>query len=192
MTRKLLFTEEELWRAFEYVSGDLNEQDAEDFEQQMLTDNSLCEAVAEAVRLSVDVAACTDTAEQRLFVQQTESRQASPDSRSVTAATVVTICCCLALTALLAVFVSKETSVPIAKTGGRIQAANLDAELLVDVWVESVAADAVAETEHSDDFSSDLDVPDWMLAALTLADVAGREDSDMPVEGLMPDDSDVF
>ena len=83
-------------------------------------------------------------------------------------ATGIAVCCCLAL---LVVVSQPASNVNMANATGSVE--QEDAELLVGVWTDEAISGAVIELEESDIVPDNLDVPDWLLAAVTISDLDG-------------------
>ena len=172
MAVKSTVSEEQLFQAFQYVAGELSASEADCFEQRLQVEPLLFEAVAEATILTSAV--LTSKARQTHVTCSGQSTPVRSISRSIAA--VVAMACCLVLTVLLSSSHEPETAATNVE----------DAELLVSTWADSFAEQAEYESEVEDQADQNLDVPDWMLAALTLSEVSDVETSDMPVDSLMP------
>jgi anti-sigma-K factor RskA len=187
-SHRIHFRDEQLWQAFRYVAAELSVTDAEAFEQQMLQDAALCEAVAAATMLLSNVAASGRQSRTMPPSSATLSRPPGFAGRFRTVAVTAATCCCLALVLLLSRFPDTST-----ETIGLVaQAAATDAELLVAAWAEDFELQADEESEYDDSVQQELAVPDWMLAAMTPLDLDALERSDMPLDELMPDDMEFF
>ena len=187
-SHRIQFQDEQLWQAFRYVAGELSVADSEAFEQQMLQDSALCEAVAEATILLSTVAASGRKSHIMPPLSATRSQQSRAAGRYRTVAVTAAACCCLALVLLLSRLSDTST-----KAGGVIaQADPTDAELLVAAWAEDFALQTAQESEYDDSVQQELAVPDWMLAAVTPLGPDALERPDMQVDELRPDDMEFF
>ncbi len=187
-SQKNQFSDEQLWQAFQYVGAELSTAEAEALEQQMLRDVSLCEAVAEATMLTSSVAASGRPRHTIVPTSVSSSQNAGPAGRNQVVALMAALCGCLALVVVSSGF----PDVPNGLAGVVAQADSIDAEFLVAAWADNFAAQTDEESEYDEFVQQELAVPDWMLAAVTLADLGAVEHSDMPVDGLMPDDMELF
>ncbi|MDG1894727.1 MAG: hypothetical protein P8J37_07455 [Fuerstiella sp.] len=181
--QKIQFSEQQLWQAFRYVGAELSVADAEAFEQQMLQDAALCEAVADVILLLSSVA--VSGRPRHVGASAALSRKSQFGGRSRTVAVTATVCCCLALVLMLPQLPgTSETTV--------VQTETADAELLLAAWAENISIQTDEDSEYDESVQHELAVPDWMLAAVTLSDIEQLKNSDMPVDELVPDDSGVF
>ena len=164
---QMQFTDNQLLLAFRYVAGELTVDESEFFEQQLLTDQSLCEAVVEAVFLGSLVASSSaPIAATRLKLNSSCVVRPSlePVRRSYSyLVTGVTACLCLFM--LMAIY-SRSTVQPI---GVSQMVQQDDAELLVSVWATEPEEAGDLALDESDLIVEELDVPDWLLAAVTIA-----------------------
>ena len=181
-SQKIQISDEQLWQAFRYVGAELSTGEAEAFEQQMLGDVSLCEAVAEATTLTLTVAASTQPRHLVVPLSATLSQNAGPVGRYRIVALTAAMCGCLALIVALSGFRHRTDD----SADVDAQADATDAELLVAAWADNVGAQTDDEADYDDSIRRELAVPDWMLAAVTLSDLEAREHSDMP------DDMELF
>jgi hypothetical protein len=180
--------DEQLWQAFRYVAAEFSVVEAEAFEQQMLQDSALCEAVAEATMLSSSVAASGRRYGPIAPPIGTLSLNAGVSQRYRTVAFTAATCCCLALVIIL----SGHSDISESPTDDIVQTDIADAELLVAAWVENLVGQTDDESEYDDFNQQDLAVPDWMLADVTLSEIEGLERRDMPVDDIVPDDMELF
>jgi hypothetical protein len=185
---RIPFTDEQLWQAFQYVSGELCAEECETFERQLQDSAGLCEAVAEVVLLTSEIAACG----QSRSIVPSASLEASQQARSTArknraVAALTAICCCLGLVLILSQGpIATDSAVDVVSGQETI-----DAEYLVTAWAVSSAPEVVA-SEFYESGETELDVPDWMLAAVTLSEMAEGVDSDTPADSVMPDDMELF
>ncbi len=174
--QKIQFSDEQLWQAFRYVGAELSTVEVEAFEQQMLRDVSLCEAVAEATKLTSTVAASGLPRHMIVASPATLSHHANPVGRYRIVALTAALCGCLTLIVVLSGF--RDTSDGAIEAVAQLD--STDAELLVAAWVENYSAQTVDESEFDETIQQELAVPDWMLAAVTLMDLETSERSDVP------------
>lgn len=162
------FTEEQLLLAFRYVAAELPTDEAEEFEQQMLTQQSLCEAVVQASSLSSLIASSTP----QLTVQhpkvqldvaaKTSVVKSSRKSRSLLM-TVISACLCV----LMLSAINRTDKGPASAVSQTSE--NDDAELLMSVWANEGEESVEPSLDESELLSDELDVPDWLLAAVTIS-----------------------
>lgn len=191
MSTQQSFTEEQLWQAFRYVSAEMSPEEAESFEDRMLANTDVCEAVAEATRLTGIIAVSDIKPDASLVCLAEDVSATRPWWSSVAASTAV--CCCLMLIGLMTLRLQTVDESPSGHETVMESADGLaDAELLVNAWVDSVSAEDVLDSDTVESVQADLDVPEWMIAAVTLSDIEGVDGDDMPVERLMPDDVELF
>ncbi len=187
-SHRIQFQDEQLWQAFRYVAAELSVADAEAFEQQMLQDSALCEAVAEATLLLSSVAASERPSQIMPALSATQSQQFRAASRYRTVAVTAAACCCLALVLVLSQLPDTSTTA----SGVIAQADPTDAELLLAAWAEDIALQTAQESEYDDSVQQELAVPDWMLAAVTPQGPDALERPDRQVDERMPDDVEFF
>ena len=152
------FSEDELWLAFQYVAGELSTVEAEVFEQQLRDCVSLCEAVVEATLLTSAVAG-SQQYEARPAVATAVSRQTNRGHSGIAA--LVAVCCCI-----FAVFIATQFS----DTAAVVAVESTEAERLVDAWADTFSTDNHQEVYNTDFQQQELDVPDWLMAAVSLAE----------------------
>ena len=170
-------SDEQFWQAFQYVAGELSAIESEVFEQRMLEDVSLCEAVTEAALLTSSVAAARRPQQKPVVPVSVPYQQSD---RSYRATAVIAVVCCCVLVAMVAANFSQFR---VGSGEETLAAVPSEAELLVNAWVESSSEDASPEAEGVELRPQDLDVPDWMLTAVSLADLDHSADADGPGEG---------
>ena len=163
--------DENLLQAFRYVASELTADESDSFELAMLEDPSLCDAVVQVTSLTTAISATASQpaklARPTVVVNQIASER--PARATTTAiATGIAVCCCLAL---LVVVSQPASNVNIASVTGSVE--QEDAEMLVGVWTDEAISGAAVELEESDIVPDDLDVPDWLLAAVTISDLDG-------------------
>lgn len=166
--------DENLWQAFLYVSGDMTEAQSELFEERLLEDESLCEAVSHAVRLTAAVAE-GDVDHSVLRPAPVLSVQAGPaERRRNPAATVkghsgiaalAALAMCLCVMWAISGFQDREPGGAVA-----LETSETDAEWIVSVWAEESAMAATGPDELEGDLDEDLDVPDWLVTAVSISD----------------------
>ncbi|MEQ9411113.1 MAG: hypothetical protein RIK87_25600 [Fuerstiella sp.] len=207
--RQYTGTEDQLWRAFRYVAGELSASEVEDFEQQVLTDVTLGDAVAEATLLASAVASgCADASVSSVTKRKPTTSKpaasscsigsvlpvATPSSspvvgsgrRVIAAAATIVSCLCFAMLIFRpGVPVDSITELVEAEEPGSV-------EMLVTVWVDSSDSLTEFEAELEEPVEPELDVPDWMLAAVSLTAISEHDRPAGVDEDLMPDDRDLF
>lgn len=178
----------QLWQAFLYVSGELSADDEQKFEDQMLVEPLLCEAVVDASRLTTAVAdglrflpssvVPTVAATGLKTTLATTNRRPIRSRREVFTACAA-VCCCLAAVLMTVQF----AATPEAQISG-VQPT--DAEQLVDAWADSYSNEFATEADHGDFEQQQLNVPDWMMAAVSL-DAAGESGGGVDGDGVEAD-----
>lgn len=164
--------EDRLWRAFLYVSGELSNGESDEFERLMLEDDQLCEAVIEATQLTSAVAGSRSVSPQVVSMTDLPPLTASKLRRGRWAG-LVAICCCMFVVVVTSQFSTlSDPSVAVSETA--------EAEQLVDAWADSRSTEVLAEIDHSDFGPQDLEVPGWMMAAVSLE---GSGDAGSAIEG---------
>ena len=167
MNSQQTFSDDQFWQAFQFVAGELPDAQSEAFELQMLDSPTLCEAVSEAVRLSAAVAAGVESpkpiARPTIVRCESPSRRRRSFGKSVVAIS-ATVCCCLLLLLVVSSDSNFESAIAIDDD------ATEEAELLVSAWASGFADDVGDEADDAEFDQQELDVPDWMLAAVTLTD----------------------
>lgn len=169
--------EDQLWRAFLYVSGELSDDKADEFERQLMDDELLCEAVVEASRLTSAVADSFQTSPQRLVATDCSRRPAKNRLQGVAA--LVAVCCCV-----FAVVSAMQFSATPEQQFGYSEPT--EAEQLVDAWADSFSETAPQSADHGDFAEQTLEVPDWMVVAVAL-DASDASDSDLNGNGVDAD-----
>jgi len=80
---------------------------------------------------------------------------------------IVSVCCCLLLVVVSARFGSQPASLAtLAESSETVDVAA--AEALVDVWADSLELENEDESESVDSLPEELDVPGWLLTAVSL------------------------
>lgn len=158
------FNDQQLWEAFCYVAGEFTDVQEEAFEQRMLEDGMLCEAVRYVAMqttaiASVHVAGPVQAKLVCLPVAVTEHRRA--DSSRVIAG-LMAVGCCL----LLAVLTATVSESPAHSA--QVVDNTKQAELLVNFWASESRLDDGQETESVDLLSEEIEVPEWLFAAVAL------------------------
>ncbi|MEZ6130126.1 MAG: hypothetical protein R3C59_15685 [Planctomycetaceae bacterium] len=166
-----ILTDDSLWHAFRYVAAELSDAEAESFEQQLLNDAELCEAVIEVTRLTSAVASGSSLLPVKpvTLVASTPpvalpSANGSPSRVGRTVAVVAALCCCVIFVTRTSSVSNPEPSDVIAVDGHSFDS---DAELLVSVWAAGELHEDDMETDGTDLLNHDLDVPEWLLTALS-------------------------
>ena len=178
------FSEDDHWLAFRYVSGELSAADAEAFELQMLDDPRLCDAVVEAGLLVTTIAS---TEKQPAAAR--EKQRVSPRPQTAIAS-FVAVCCCLLVVSLAArLATTRDSGSESVASSGSAEVENV--EVLVDVWIDGISDDAEMESIEADLLSQDLEVPGWLMAAVSL-DVGEPSASDRAPAGSLLDDTELF
>ncbi|GEM_PF-1338404 len=185
--------EDPRWLAFQYVAGELSAKAAEAFEVSMLTDPELCEMVAEASLLCCAVYQSSVGDESGLpkvtvpvcSVQCGKSIQAS-HSRGMLAA-MVSVCCCLGVAAAVSNLTIDSSGVRLVETTD----SESDAELLVDAWVDGANRFSGNDIDEPEPFSSELDVPEWLLTAVAIASI-DQDGATASGDEAIPDDMELF
>ncbi|MCP4170925.1 MAG: hypothetical protein GY758_09165 [Fuerstiella sp.] len=186
--QKIKFSDEQLWQAFQYVAAELSVADTEAFEQQLLLDVALCDAVATATVLTSTVAAGGRQRGTLVPSCVTLPQKSHPKARHRMVAVTASACCCLALVLFLSLLPGTSGDLSVSTAQENVA----DAEWLVAVWSENFADHADEESDYDDSAEQELAVPDWLVAAVTLPDVDEIQRSDMPTDKLMPDDMGLF
>lgn len=155
------------WLANRYVTRELSTDETAAFEEQLASDEAACDAVARAMTLNLAVVAAFDTPtfDTPTFAATVVVAQPSVVVPSRLAASVITA---LAATAIAAAGVALMVETGNPTRNGL--AHKEGADRIVAAWVHGEAArnnfDDDDMLDSNDD--SDLDPPDWMLAALTV------------------------
>lgn len=149
------------WLANCYVAGELADAEATAFEARLANDEAACEAVAHAMELNLAVAAAFDLPPATLRPRPIVS---SPTRWAGAAITAVAASAVAAASVALMVGHGSTTNGLARKDG---------TERLVAAWASGEAARNNAADDESIDVANEVDLepPDWMLAALTVADV---------------------
>lgn len=162
-TNETHFTDEDFWQAFRYVAGEMSGEEQMEFEALLETRLSLCLAVAEASALTLTVAvdaSSTKTVPSPVILDRCSSTRGRSSHRRIAA--VISLASCL----ILAVFVGKHT-VPTLVTE---TTSGADAELLVAAWADGIENQEATDAFTDEEPVTELQVPDWMLAAVTLSE----------------------
>ncbi len=155
------------WLANRYVTRELSTDEAAAFEEQLASDEAACEAVARAMTLNLAVVATFDKSafDTPTFAAMVVVARPSVVVPPRRAASVIIA---LAATAIAAAGVALMVGTGNSDRNGLAHKEGTDR--IVAAWVHGEAARNNFEdddTLDSDD-DSDLDPPDWMLAALTV------------------------
>lgn len=159
-------SEAKIAQAIDYISGLMTANEEEQFENQLEVDMHLQEAVIQATRLGLAIASSDQQESAPVAnvvrigaslerVSASRPEQTNSRSRNVVRRMAVATSL-LACTLVLAV-----TSNTIPRQQG------VDAAIIIDAWASSEPSDSEADFAASDDDSTDLDVPDWMLTAVS-------------------------
>jgi ferric-dicitrate binding protein FerR (iron transport regulator) len=167
MTTSEMTTRNDLaWLANCYVADELSTDEAAAFEARLANDEAACDAVARAMELNLAIAAAFDSQPATLVPQHSAfSIQPSAPSRR-TASTITALAATAVAAAVVALMVGRSpTANGVARKDG--------ADRLVAAWASGEAARNNAADDDTLELAddADLDPPDWMLAALTAADV---------------------
>ncbi|MEO2031192.1 MAG: hypothetical protein ABGZ35_03810, partial [Planctomycetaceae bacterium] len=162
------------WLAYQYVHGEMAADDTESFEQKMLEDGDLCEAVAEISLLLTAIASSADAAG---MAPLRPHHVPSGSVVSRVAATLAALCCCVGLVVIL----STSSMLQPARTGNMTEIS--EATMLVTAWVDTGLTTEDRE-EHETDVTDEgkLVVPEWMLAGVSGIVIDETEPADMPDE----------
>lgn len=174
------------WQAFRYVTGELVEAEDVAFEARLENDAVACEAVCEVTKIVYAVSAVPNARSTKPVVKATVLRPAANSGRSL-AATIASIACCLLLLIMLG-----RQSQDVSEVASMSETGSSDAELLLAAWIDSRGPLVEDERGHEDSVAEDLDVPEWMLAGLTLSDVEEVNGTEIPGEHGIPEDSELF
>ena len=170
--------DENFWQAFLYVSGEMAEAESAVFEQRLLEDERLCDAVSEAVRLTAAVAEQSvvnrhiapeivrpaAVVSLQAAASQRRGSQAPVSSHSGIAA-LAALAMCLCVMWAISGFEVRDAGEAVA-----METSDSDAEWIVSVWAEESAMESAGLDEPDGDLDEDLDVPDWLVTAVSLSD----------------------
>ncbi|MBA4019911.1 MAG: hypothetical protein C0483_22315 [Pirellula sp.] len=179
---ELRVNDELLWTAYQYSVGELSDEAARLFEEQLSIDPVACDALAEAVKLGETVRAAID-------LQPVASATAASAGRSATATWIM-----VATAACVALVVGWQTFRTAGEQGPQEVAeaqAESDSRLLAALgpehsWdapsslVDALTTEDEVETEDHDlavQTADDMDMtaPDWLLAAVVESTSAANE-----------------
>lgn len=148
------------WLANCYVAGELSAEETAAFEARLENDEAACEAVAHAMELNLAIAAAFESSP--LAARHIPLKQ--PSRWTGVAITAVAATALVAASVALMIGHGSATN-GIARKDGT--------ERLVAAWASGEAARNNAADDELIEVANDadLDPPDWMLAALTVADV---------------------
>lgn len=210
-------SDELLWQALQYLSGELSSSEAEEFEARLAEDCDLCEALSRAVVLSEAVIACErDSHQSRVVARPVVANPVagegltSAPTRRRSIAVLGTVAALAILVAVAGWQVRPGASVsPLTLPSGEVAQGQsvLDATALDGTGLDATGPESVlalwislgAERDGDDvepawdsarDASaddSDADVPGWMMAALLASSDVRRLDREG--HGLDPVDS---
>jgi hypothetical protein len=178
----------EHWLAFQYLTGELNPQEASDFEARLSTDLRLQIALADSVLLTTGL---VET--QKPCPSPRMLRRRSAGIRFWSGAVTLAALCLLGVGQLLQLLQPASIAERSMAQGFDDRSA-ADAAKMLALWSQlddqmdvkstvtaadvSPIDDPVDDDFGGDDEASDLEVPDWMLAAV-LKEELHREDADL-------------
>jgi anti-sigma-K factor RskA len=155
------------WLAMQYVLGELSESDRIAFEERLPTDLQLCEAVTAASRLVLTAQAAS------MHDDAWQSRQPSISTRQETGATaasrswsaVIVTCAAMAMALMLVVRIPVKSP-----ADGHVSNNSPQAAELVSLWRSGSDAgdDDSDDLDEMADAATDVAVPSWMLAAVSI------------------------
>lgn len=154
-------SEDEQWLAFRYVAGELSDAETEAFELQMLDDQRLCDAIVDATLLTTAIAAERTAVGVKVLPVAATVSPSTGGRRAVVA--IVTTCCCMAVVVLA----SQYAGLP-QNTNAFAAVVRSEAEILVDAWAEGFDEDTLVEPLPADIGEADLEIPGWLMAAVSL------------------------
>ena len=169
--------DEQFWQACLYVMGELSESEREHFEDLLAQDTRLCDCVIEATQLMACAQTVDPVLSQQLMLTSAPAGAERSTRISRSLASVAALAACLAL-----LFVVTRPLNPPA-------AADPDAEILVDAWLNNGLEFESAEIAEDEELTPEIDVPDWMIAGVSLAELE-LDDGSMP-DDVMPDGEDM-
>ena len=162
------FSEEQLWQAFRFVSGELSEAEERVFEEDLAANGTMCEAIAEATKLAWLVSDSSISSAPSVMIAERSVPRSHSRSRGAAAIVTSTVAaCCLLIGALVSNQQVSKDNTPLTS------AVSPETELIVGAWVDN--ADESVDELSDEEPVEELDVPDWMLAAVELG--ALEEDS---------------
>ncbi|HEY4260593.1 MAG TPA: hypothetical protein VGM98_10540 [Schlesneria sp.] len=149
------------WLAMQYVLGELSDVERNAFEERLLTDLQLCEAVTAASRLMLTAREVLATDAAAVFIRHQSNQRTSGRSWSAVVATIAA----MAMALLLVVRIP---------TNSRVANDSPHAAELVSLWRSGSDAsdDDSDDLDDAMDNAADVAVPSWMLAAVSIE--AGR------------------
>lgn len=205
-------SDELLWQALQYLSGELSSSEAEEFETRLAEDCDLCEALSRAVVLSEAVIACErDSHQSRVVARPVVANPVagegltSAPTRRRSIAVLGTVAALAILVAVAGWQVRPGASVSplplpsgeVAQGQSALDGTGPDAtgpESVLALWIslgaERDGDDVEPAWDSARDASaddSDADVPGWMMAALLASSDVRR--LDMEGHGLDPVES---
>lgn len=163
--------ENDLWRAVLYVLGEGTADDRARFEDQLCFDEALCETLVEATRLvELTTTGLRTSALSGQPVRSAQDQQATHrrQLRPVAA---------IAGTAAAVLFA-------MGLAGNSSSDSISDAELVTQMLHNTATEEDTDVDSALNDWSSDIDTPQWLLTALEL------EESDAPADKTLPDADD--
>jgi ferric-dicitrate binding protein FerR (iron transport regulator) len=167
------------WLAYRYLTGELTDAEAADCEARLADDPSLQMALAECVLLTGGLAGVARPPAVRATVRRSSQQ---PDLWKHSHSSWVAAAVCLLAAGLLWSTVSLTSRQTAGDNAGAAQVAVLDPSSVVAMWselhVDSASHDQ-GETgtrlESSGFDDEQLDIPDWMLAAVLAEPVEGED-----------------
>ena len=190
-----------LWEAFRYVAGEMTPGETEAFESRLQTDDQLCESVITATRLTC---VCSDIPDVRPTEDSTStlskddkisgfSRSGRPVAFSHRVLVVViSVACCLLLIITGYTVDSEESLELLVQNTSESTGAVYDAEQLVTLWNSDssvLPGDDVVENEEASEFelATDVEIPSWIVAAVSLDSASNLPEPDNQVEEKSPE-----
>lgn len=185
------FTEQQLWDAFRYISGDCSSEESIVFESRLAEDPVLRECVVEAVQLSAAL-----VGEPMPAVPVVQSRRSKKSRFQFVATAVVGLVCGVLL---MVVWKTPAANEVVQKLNASDDIELADAELMLSFWSserEEAAPDggeSVASVDDDLELVAELDVPDWLVAAVTLSEMNEFPELDDVIPSSdLPDDVELF
>ncbi len=159
------------WLAVQYVLGELSDSEAFAFEERLATDLAVCEAVAEATRLTLTLHAATDS--QAVPALEADSFHVLPSTTNRSSKTTPrgSWLALAGATTAAAVLLAAMSFGPASSPSTQLAFVDRSASELVSLWrAGSTAAeldidDADVELAES---RREVAVPDWLFAAVSL------------------------
>jgi anti-sigma-K factor RskA len=197
-------SDQALWEAFQYVSGELSMDQALSFEQRLETDALLCEAVVQATQLSAAARDLSVPSPAVSLIGQGGSRTVTdlpvaPVGRRVLAVACSVTCCCLLLALAISPSDRNQNATSVASSLQTTADSGSEAEEILTLWNADAEYLSPALEDPGDEtaempFDTELDVPAWMIAAVNLEDAVQSQvpDTDAPDDFDEYDDMELF